>query len=107
MSALAINVFLVRADSLPLVEYRIVGADHRESVSGIVADVKNPAVIIHIGVKAGRSTFASEAKCQIAEDVDVVLFARYFLVGFQTISVLRVQKVPRNFYLSSRNDNYC
>lgn len=33
-----------------------------ESVAGIIANVKNPAVIVHIGVKAGRPVFAGEAK---------------------------------------------
>jgi len=62
MSVLTIDIFLVRAYPLFLIKHCIVSADHWESNAGIFANVKYPAIVIHIGVKTGRHIVASKAK---------------------------------------------
>lgn len=62
VSVLTIDIFFVRAYPLLLIKHRVVSTDHWESIAGIFANVKYPAIVIHIGVKTGWHILASKAK---------------------------------------------
>jgi hypothetical protein len=62
VSMLAIDIFLIRANSLSLIESGVISAQNRKATAEIITNVKNPAVVIYVSVKTGRHTLASEAK---------------------------------------------
>lgn len=59
---LAINIFLVRTNSLFLIKHCIVSANYWKSLAGIFTNVKYFTVVIHIRVKTSRHPLASKTK---------------------------------------------